>query len=76
MLNEEPQVFPLLCVENEVGKLAVYDLDTLEKRDELVFSSPISMLRFSLDGRRLFVLTVNQTAYVMDVSSVAAAAAK
>src|SRR6266436_206058 len=66
----------LLCVENEVGKLAVYDLDTLEKRDELVFSSPISMLRFSLDGRRLFVLTVNQTAYVMDVSKVAAAAAK
>jgi hypothetical protein len=66
----------LLCVENEVGKLAVYDLNTLEKRDEFVFSSAISMLRFSPDGRRLFVLTVNQTVHVIDVSAVAASAAK
>jgi WD40 repeat protein len=66
----------LLCVENETGKLAVYDLHTLEKRDEFVFSSPISMLRFSPDGRRLLVLTVNQTVYVMDVSAVATGQAK
>src|SRR5206468_2823267 len=46
----------LLCVENESGKLAVYDLNTMEKRDELIFSSPISMLRFSPDGTHLFVL--------------------
>jgi len=59
----------LLCVENERGKLIFYDLDTLEKRDEFVFTSPISMLRFSQDGRRLFVLTVAQTAYVLDVAS-------
>ena len=64
-------VAKLLCVENETGKLAVYDLDSLEKRDELSFSSPISMLRFSQDGRRLFVLTRAQTAYIIDTSSFA-----
>lgn len=58
----------LLCVENEIGKLAIYDLNTMEKRDELVFSSGISLLRFSADGTRLFVLTTNQNVYVLDVT--------
>lgn len=66
----------LLCIENEEGKLAIYDLKTLEKRDEFVFSSPISMVRFSNDGRRLFVLAANQTFYVLDSSSTAKAVAK
>ena len=61
----------LLCVENEEGKLAVYDLSTLEKRDELSFSSPIKMLRFSHDGRRLFVLTSSQTVYLIDATALA-----
>ena len=59
----------LLCVENEVGKIALYSMNTFEKRDEMVFSSPISMLQFSSDGRRLFVLTADQTVYLLDVSS-------
>lgn len=57
-----------ICVQNETGKLAVYDLDTLEKRDEFVFASPISMLRFTPNGEQLFVLTANQTVYVLNVS--------
>ncbi|HEY4425733.1 MAG TPA: M48 family metalloprotease [Pyrinomonadaceae bacterium] len=61
----------LLCVENESGKLAVYDLATMEKRDEFIFTRPISMLRFSQDGKRLFVLTVGQTVYILDVSPLA-----
>ena len=61
----------LLCVENESGKLAVYDLETMEKRDEFIFTRPISMLRFSQDGKRLFVLTVAQTVYILDVSPIA-----
>jgi WD40 repeat protein len=61
----------LLCVENESGKLAVYDLATMEKRDEFIFTRPISMLRFSQDGKRLFVLTTAQTVYILDVSSIA-----
>jgi hypothetical protein len=58
----------LLCVENEIGKLAVYNLSTMEKLDELVFSSPISLLRFSAEGKRLVVMTSNQYVYTIDVA--------
>ena len=61
----------LLCVENEKGQLTVYDLNSMEKRDQFTFSSPISLTRFSPDGQSLFVLTANQTAYVLDLSSIA-----
>jgi WD40 repeat protein len=64
----------LLCVENESGKLAVYDLRTMDKRDQFIFSSPVSLVRFSRDGRQLFVLTSNQTAYMLDTSALADAA--
>jgi WD40 repeat protein len=57
-----------ICVQNETGKLAVYDLDTLEKKDEFVFASPISMLRFSPNGQQLIVLTANQTIYILSIS--------
>lgn len=61
----------LLCVENEKGQLAIYSLETMEKRDQFNFSSPVSLIRFNEDGRRLLVLTSNQTAYMLDVSSLA-----
>jgi hypothetical protein len=41
----------------------------MEKRDRFVFSSPVSLERFGPEGRSLFVLTSNQTAYVLDVSA-------
>lgn len=56
----------LLCVENEPGRATVHALASLEQRAELVFSSPIALLRFTPDGKRLFVLTVDQTAYAFD----------
>lgn len=65
------QTGDLLCVENEMGKLAVYDLRTMEKRDDFVFSSPIALLRFSPDGKRLVVITSNQYVYVLDVKQIA-----
>ncbi len=55
----------LLCAENETGKLTVYELSTLQKRDEFIFSSPVSWAQFSPDGAKLLVLTANQTAYVL-----------
>jgi hypothetical protein len=61
----------LLCVENERGQLTVYDMGSMEKRDQLSFSSPVSLTRFSDDGKSLFVLTASQMAYVIDVSSLA-----
>lgn len=61
----------LITVENEAGKLTVYDLATLEKRDQFTFTHPVSLATFSQDGKKLFVLTANQTAYVLDVARIA-----
>jgi WD40 repeat protein len=61
----------LLSVETEEGVLAIYDLATFEKREQFTFSSPVAMTRFSPDGKRLFVLTANQTVHHLDVSSLA-----
>jgi hypothetical protein len=61
----------LLCVENESGKLTIYDLKTMEKREQIIFSSPVALVRFTEDGRRLFVLTSNQTAYLLDTTAIA-----
>jgi hypothetical protein len=59
----------LLCVENETGQLAVYNIDSMEKRDQFTFSGPLAMVRFDPEGKKLFVLAASQTAYVLDVSS-------
>jgi len=66
----------VVAVDNEAGQILLCDLSTMEKRDEFRFSSPISMKRFSSDGKRLFVLTASQDAYVIDVSGVANTATK
>ena len=58
----------LLSVENERGSLAVYDLATMEKREQFVFSSPVSLSTFSQDGKQLFVLTANQTVYLLNAT--------
>jgi WD40 repeat protein len=58
----------LLAVENERGQLSLYDLATSEKRDQFTFPTAVSLARFSDDGKRLFVLTANQTVYVLDTS--------
>jgi WD40 repeat protein len=56
----------ILVVENEAGQIDVYDLKSLEKRNLLTFPYRISAWSFSADGKRLFVLTANQVAYVFD----------
>ena len=65
----------LIAAENELGQLLLLSLSSLEKRDELIFNSPIAMKHFSDDGKRLFVLTAAQTAYVLDVSALAGSSA-
>ncbi len=67
--GEHPALSParnLLCVETERGELSLFKLGSMEKRDEYAFPSPVSLARFSDDGKRLFVLTANQTAYWLD----------
>jgi len=49
--------------------LVVYDLHTLKQISEFSFASRISGNLFSADGKRLFVLTNDQTGYILDVSA-------
>ena len=56
----------LIGVQNVAGRIIVYDLNNGAERSTLVFTKPISMLRFLPDGKRLFVLTADQTAFFFD----------
>ena len=58
----------LLCVESKDGLLDLYDLTSFEKRQQYSFGGRLSLVRFSPDGKRLLVLTANQTVYLLDVS--------
>ncbi len=58
----------LICVENGPGRVRLYDLATLQMREELTFTHAVSLSAFSPDGKRLLVLTADQTAYVLDLA--------
>jgi WD40 repeat protein len=59
----------LLSVETERGQLTLFDLSTGERRDRYDFSSPVSLAHFGDDGKRLLVLTADQTVYLLDLSA-------
>jgi len=61
----------LLAVGNEAGEIDVYSLPGIERRSHLAFSSSIALVAFSSDGKRLLVMTANQTAYVFDTAVLA-----
>ncbi len=66
-----PDVSPaarLLAAENENDHLYLYDLSSLEERDQFVFSCPILLKRFSLDGKNLLIVTADQNVYQLDIS--------
>jgi hypothetical protein len=44
----------------------VYDLKSLERKNELMFLYRISAWAFSGDSKKLFVLTGNQVVYLFD----------
>jgi WD40 repeat protein len=62
-----------LCLANGRGHLAVYDLHSLKQTSELSFANRISSQLFSGDGKKLFVLTNDQTAFILDATAVDAA---
>ena len=57
----------VMAVHNGPGRLVLTEATTLARRGELRFAHEISFVRFSADGRRLFVLTADQTAYTVAV---------
>ncbi|HEX8292560.1 MAG TPA: M48 family metalloprotease [Pyrinomonadaceae bacterium] len=59
----------LLSVETERGQLTLFDLATGERRDRFDFAAPVSLAHFSDDGKRLLVVTADQTAYLLDLAA-------
>jgi WD40 repeat protein len=60
----------LLAVESDDGSLDIYDLATLTTRGTLRFPMALAHYQFSPDGKKLFALTGDQTAYLFDLSQV------
>jgi hypothetical protein len=57
---------------NGRGHLLVYDLQGLKQIDDLYFANPITAHNFSGDGKRLFVLTNDQTAFEFELPAITA----
>lgn len=57
-----------LCLANGRGHLVVYDLHTLKQSNEFYFATSVSAALFSEDGNRLFVLTNDQTGFILDTT--------
>jgi len=57
-----------VIVENYPGELTLYDLTTGNTQARLRFKSATAFVRFSLDGKKLFVLTAGQVAHAFDVA--------
>ena len=58
-----------LCVANGRGHLVLYDLKTIKQATELSFADRVSAHVLSDDGKRLLVLTNDQTAFIFDTTS-------
>jgi WD40 repeat protein len=61
-----------IVVENYPGELTFYDLANGETQTHLAFPGNTAFLRFTLDGKKLFVLNSEQTAYLFDVQKLPA----
>jgi hypothetical protein len=61
----------LLAAQNERGQLTVYDLSAGSKREQYVLASSIIFVEFAPDGKKLFVLTANQSAYLFGLAAAA-----
>jgi len=61
----------LLATENEAGQIQIYGLPRLDKRSHVSFTSPVAMARFAVDGKTLFVLTLDQQFYTFDAAALA-----
>jgi hypothetical protein len=60
----------LIAALNDPWHLSLYDLNTLAKKDEFTFASPVAATRFTRAGDKLLVLTRDQTLYVLNTSGV------
>jgi WD40 repeat protein len=59
----------LLAVLTQREQLTLYDLNSMNATNRYSFTSPVVEYRFSQDGKRLLVVTADQTAYIFDSSA-------
>jgi hypothetical protein len=62
-----------VIVENYPGELTLYDLATGNTQARLRFKTGAAFVRFSLDGKKLLVLTAGQIAYAFDTDRLSTA---
>ncbi|HEY9281962.1 MAG TPA: M48 family metalloprotease [Pyrinomonadaceae bacterium] len=60
-----------LAVENFPGEVSLYDLDTGARLTSFVVNGGAALVRFNLEGDRLFVLSSTQAAYAFDLNKIA-----
>jgi hypothetical protein len=61
-----------VIVENYPGELTLYDLATGNSQARLRFKTPAAFVRFSLDGKKLLVLTSGQVAHAFEIDRLVA----
>jgi len=61
-----------IAIENYPGEVTMYDLSTGNQQARLRFKTAAAFTRFSLDGKRLLVLTAGQVAYAFDTDKLTA----
>lgn len=61
----------LIAVENTEGRISVIDIATGREIGQIVLKKGIATMTFSPDGKRLFLLTRDQIAYILDASKLA-----
>jgi hypothetical protein len=66
----------LLALENEAGEVSIYDVASGEKRQGLTLPAPVAVTRFCAEAKKLLLVTSTQTAYMVDMASGQAAAAR
>ena len=59
-----------VIVENYPGELTLYDLSTGDTQARLRFKTSAAFVRFSLDGKKLLVLTSGQVAHAFDTDQI------
>lgn len=57
-----------LCLANGHAHLLVYDVKTLKQTNEYFFADPVMLKIFSEDGKRLLVMTSDQTLFLLDLA--------
>ena len=58
----------LAVIENISGQVAIYDLNSGDKLDEMTFKTPVAFAQFSVDGKKLLILTFEQEAFLIDAT--------